>query len=96
MCFITSLVVFIILLHFDWVGHGGSMYYASEDYVYRNNLLRIYMHTGIIDTPTNYVEKIKVYKKVLFSYHSILPILIGTGVSLIITFLFKFVKIKVE
>jgi len=96
MCFITSLVVFIILLHFDWIGHEGMMYYASEDYVYRNNLLNINMHTGIINNPTSYIEKINVYKKVLFSYHSILPILIGTGVSLIISFLFKFLKITVE
>lgn len=90
--FVISVIVFVILLHF-----GGIHFYADKfSYEYRNYLLGIEMFTGVFDYPSEYIEKLKIYIKVLFSYHSLLPILYGTGIFLIIIYLFKLVKIKIE
>lgn len=90
--FIISIITFFILLHF-----GGIHFYADKfSYEYRNYLLGIEMFTGVFDYPSEYIEKLKIYIKVLFSYHSLLPVLYGTGIVIIIIYLFKLVKIKVE
>lgn len=90
--FIVSVIIFFILVHF-----GDFYFYADGfSYEYRNYNLGIEMFTGVFNYPSEYLEKLKIYMKVLFSYHSIIPLLCGTGISLLVIYLFKLVKIKVE
>jgi hypothetical protein len=96
--FIISIIIVFILLHF------GEFHFNTFNkvngwevsYKYRNFFLNINTYPGIYEDPSEYIKKLNIYIKLLFSYHILLPILIGTITSLVIIYLFKFVKIKID
>ena len=90
--FLLSIISIFILIHF------GDIQFKGENWSYRyiNNILDIRTFTGVYDFPFEYSEKLKIYLKILYTGDGIIRIVYGTFIYLILMYIIKFVRIKVE
>ena len=90
--FLSFLIAFILL-------HFGKFKYSFNDYVYyyELNLLNYNNYEGFSEVPTEYLTRFKFYLSILFSpIFLIFYIPIGTISSLVIIYLFKLIRIRIE